>query len=388
MLDKKNGSLNIKVLGVGMTKFGELWESSLLDLSCRAGLEAISDAGLESRDIDAVVIGNMLSSSFDNQVHLGALIASRLGIKAPSIGVEGACASGGLAIRTGIEKLLSGLARKVLVVGVEKMTDWTTDLATQALMAASDIDEQTSGVTFPGLYALITRSYMEKYGASDREISAIPVKNHWHGALNPKAHFRFQITLEQVLASPCVASPIKLLDCSPLSDGAAAVVIGSKNGFQRKGVKIVASDQGSDNVGLAQRDSLTSFSSTRDAVGKALETAALGTKDIDLLEVHDCFSIAEVLALEDMGFAKPGEGWVIAGNGECKLGGRWPVNTSGGLKSCGHPIGATGVKQIVELVLQLRGAAGQRQVEGARVGLAHNIGGAGGTAVVHILRND
>jgi acetyl-CoA C-acetyltransferase len=379
--------LDIAVYGVGMTRFGELWSESLLDLATEAGYEAIKDSGFDAGEVDALVVGNMLSSSFENQGHLGALIASRLGVRGSAVRVEGACASGGLAVRAGIEKLLSGSARRVLVVGVEKMTDYSTDLATNVLMGASDSNEQLAGATFPGLYALVTRAYMEEFGVEDRDIAAVPVKNHDHGKLNPKAHFRYPITVEQVISSPCVASPVKLLDCSPLSDGAAASVIGLTNGFKNGLVHILGSGQGSDIVGLAERDSLVSFKSTQEAFQDAMGMASLEKKDIDVLEVHDCFSIAEVLALEDMGFAKPGEGWVISGNGECRLGGTRPVNTSGGLKSCGHPVAATGVKQVVEIVEQLRGNAGKRQVSGARVGLTHNVGGAGGTAVVHVLAN-
>jgi acetyl-CoA C-acetyltransferase len=385
MFKKMNGDMHISVLGVGMTQFGELWDRSLLDLAYEASREALSDASCDPKDIDAVVVANMLSGSFDNQGHLGALVASRLGIHAPSVRVEGACASGGLAVEMGIEKLLSGMAGKVLVVGVEKMTDWSTDVATRALMGASDGQEQAAGITFPGLYALITRAYMEKYGVRDGDISLVAVKNHSHGMLNPKAHFRFPITIDQVLNSPCVASPIKLLDCSPLSDGAAAVVLGSKK-RKNGGIYIVGSGQASDVVEISERESLTSFLATQTASKEAFEMAGLEPSDVDVMEVHDCFSIGEVLALEDMGFAHPGEGWVIAGNGECRLGGKRPVNTSGGLKSCGHPVGATGVKQIVELVLQLSHRAKERQVKKVHVGLAHNVGGAGGTSVIHILK--
>lgn len=378
----------VAILGVGMTSFGELWERSLLDLALEASREALIDGELSPSKIDAVVVGNMLSSQIDNQGHLGALIASRLGIKGAAVRVEGACASGGLAVRTGIEKLLSGTAKRVLVVGVEKMTDYSSDMVTKVLMGAADDEEQFAGATFPGLYALVTRAYMEQFGVSHREIAAIPVKNHDHGRLNPKAHLKFPITVEQVEMSPCVASPVKLLDCSPLSDGAAAAVLsltkGVKNGF----VRIVGSGQGSDCVGLAKRNSLTSFSATAEAARKAFSMSSTEPKDIDVMEVHDCFSIGEVLALEDMGFAKQGEGWVKSGNGECRLGGKRPVNPSGGLKACGHPVAATGVKQIVELTLQLRGVAGQRQVGGAKTGLSHNVGGVGGTSVVHILRKD
>lgn len=377
--------MNIPVLGVGMTKFGELWDKSLLDLAMQAAYEAMRDAGVASNEIDYLVVGNMLASDSDNQSHMGAIVASRLGIRAPAIRVEAACASGGLAVRTGIEKLLLGASRKVLVIGVEKMTDHSTGWVTKALMGASEDEERSSGATFAALYALITRAYMEKFSVSDKDLAQIPVKNHDHGVLNPKAHFRFSITVNQVLASPCVASPLKLLDCSPLSDGAAAVVLGNPSKNYNGVVRIIGSGQGSDSVGLSEREKITSFSSTYDASREAFGQASLGPEDVGVIEAHDCFSIGEVLALEDMGFAKKGEGWVIAGNGECRIGGKKPTNTSGGLKSCGHPVGATGVKQIVELVLQLRGAAGKRQVSGVKVGLAHNVGGSGGTAVVHVL---
>lgn len=385
---KRNQLEEVAVLGVGMTRFGELWNKSLLDLAVEASREALVDAGLSPVKIDAVVVGNMLSSQTDNQGHLGALVASRLGIRGAAIRVEGACASGGLAIRTGIEKLASGTAGKVLVVGAEKMTDYPVEMVAKLLMGAADEEEQIAGATFPGLYALVTRAYMEEYGVGVKEIAAVPVKNHAHGSLNPKAHLKFPITVEQVIGSPCVASPVKLLDCSPISDGAAAVVLsltgGVKNGF----VRITGSGQFSDLVGLAKRASLTSFPASREAARQAFDQSGLEPDDIDVMEVHDCFSIGEILALEDMGFAGRGEGYIKSGNGECRLGGKRPVNPSGGLKACGHPVAATGVKQIVELTLQLRKAAGLRQVDKARVGLAQNVGGVGGTAVVHILRKD
>src|SRR4030042_4780493 len=188
---------------------------------------------------------------------------------------------------------------------------------------------------------MVTRAYMEQYGVSDKDIAPIPVKNHMHGKLNPKAHLQFSISEEQVLTSPCVGSPIKLLDCSPLSDGAAAVVLGLPNGIRNGVVHIIGSGQGADEIGLAKRKSLTSFLSTRTAAQKAFSQAGIENNDVDFMEVHDCFTIGEVLALEDMGFTKPGEGWVASSNGECRLVGRRPVNTSGGLKSCGHPVGAT-----------------------------------------------
>ena len=300
--------------------------------------------------------------------------------------IEGACASGGLAIHAGVIAVLSGIYETVLVVGVEKMTDHAPSEVAKALMGAGSDVEREGGATFPALYALMARAHMEKYGTSKEDMAAVAVKNHYHASLNSHAQFRNQVTLEQVLKSSVIASPLKLLDCSPITDGAAAVIL-TKN-KNKKNIQVIASVVATDSLGVAEREDLTTLKSTVLAAKNAFQMAGITPKDIDIAEVHDCFTIAEIIAMEDLGFFKKGEAAKAISIGKTKLGsGRPVVNTSGGLKASGHPVGATGVKQIVEIYQQLKGIAGKKQVNGAKIGLTHNVGGSGATAVVHILKS-
>lgn len=270
------------------------------------------------------------------------------------------------------------------------MSEVPTEEATSILGSAGDYEwEAFNGATFPALYALIARRHMHEFGTTEEQLAMVAVKNHENACLNPNAQFHKRVTVDEVLASPIVASPLKLLDCSPLSDGAAAVVLASEEKVRELRVDtpvwIAASAQASDTLALHDRESLTSLLATRKAAELAYKQSGLSSRDIDIAEVHDCFTIAEILAIEDLGFFKKGEGGEATEEGETARNAKISVNTSGGLKACGHPVGATGVKQIVELVLQLRGEAGKRQVSKAEVGLAHNVGGSGATCVVHIL---
>jgi acetyl-CoA C-acetyltransferase len=375
--------MNITVKGIGVTKFGELWDKTLADLALEASLEAIKDSGIEAEKIDAVYVANMISGITGNQEQLGPLVTNLLKIHSSSVHIEAACASGGAAVHQACLALESGLYKNILVVGVEKMTDQSAGDIAKALMAASSQEEREVGLTFPGLYALLAKAHMAEYDTTKEQLAAVAEKNHFHGSLNPKAQFPFSITIEKALKSGMIASPLGLLDCSPITDGAAAVVL-SNNG-KKNDVKIVASATASDSLGLIDRVNLTSLQSTQLAAKGAYKQVGLKPSDIDVAEVHDCFTIAEILAIEDLGFAKKGQGGLFAESGASRLGGQLPINTSGGLKSCGHPVGATGVKQIAEIVGQLRGNMGDRQVKNAKVGLAHNVGGSGATAVVHIL---
>lgn len=376
--------MNIFVKGIGVTKFGELWDKTLSDLALEASLEAIKDSGLEVDKIDAVYVANMISGITGNQEQLGPLVTNLLKIHSPSVHIEAACASGGAAVHQACLALESGMYKNILVVGVEKMTDQSAGDIAKALMAASSQEEREVGLTFPGLYALLAKAHMAEYGTTKEQLAAVAEKNHYHGSLNPKAQFPFPITIEKAVKSGMIASPLGLLDCSPITDGAAAVVL-SSNG-KKSDIKIVASATASDSLGLTDRANLTSLQSTQLAAKVAYKQSGLKPTDINVAEVHDCFTIAEILAIEDLGFAKKGQGGAFAESGATRLGGVLPINTSGGLKSCGHPVGATGVKQIAEIVGQLRGNMGDRQVKNAKVGLAHNVGGSGATAVVHILR--
>lgn len=376
--------MKIKVLGTGLTKFGELWDKDLLDLALEASNEAISDSQLAIRDIDAVYVANMIYGRLTGQAHLGALIASNLGLDCASFRVEGACASGGLAVHLAIQSLLAGTYKNVLVVGAEKMTDVTVPEITTALMGAGSDQERRAGLTFPALYALMAKAHMKKYGTTRHHLASVSIKNHHHATLNEKAHFPYEVTMEKVLESPVISSPFTLFDVSPISDGAGAVVLSSE--ADSNGVYITGSAVATDTVDLAHRKSLTEIAATQEASSRALKQAGVEISDIKLAEVHDCFTIAEIMAMEDLGFCNKGGGGEFVQKGHTKLGGKLPVNTSGGLKACGHPVAATGLKQIIEVTHQLQKRAGKRQVAGANLGLTHNVGGSGATAVVHVLQ--
>lgn len=376
--------MKICVAGTGLTKFGELWDKSFYDLFSEAAEAAIKDAGISKDSLDAVFVGNMLFGKTDGQDHLGALGTTLLGMQAPAFRVEGACASGGLAVHLACQALIAGTYKKVLVVGVEKMTDEKSTKISSALMGAGSEEEREAGATFPALYALMAQAHMGKYGTTREQLASVAVKNHYHASLNEKAQYPMEISVEQVLASPPVSYPFNLLDSSPITDGAAAVVLTSET--RKTGVFITASSVATDSVGLSGRASLTELSATRLAFQKAMREAAIKLSDVDVMEVHDCFTIAEIMAVEDLGFCKKGAGGAFIESGACRLGGEIPVNTSGGLKACGHPVGATGVKQIVELSDQIKGKVGKRQVRGAKVGLAQNVGGTGATVVVNVVQ--
>lgn len=375
------------IIGTGLTKFGEHFEKSLLDLALEASLEAILDSGLDLEEIDAVVVSNMLSDSLSGQGHLGALISSSLCLKnVEAFRVEAACASGGVAVKKGIDLIRSGQYENILVVGVEKMTDHkSANLISGLTNAASADKESFYGLTFPSLYALMAKRYFYRYKASRKDLAAVAIKNHDHGLRNEKAHFRKKIDLKTVLESPMVAEPLSLFDCSPISDGAAAIVLSNKK-RKKEGVEIIASQIATDSLALQDRGSITSIKATRVASKRAYQEAGVSQKNIDLIELHDCFTIAEIIALEDLGFYERGKAGQKTRAGETYFSKKLPVNTSGGLKAAGHPVGATGIKQIIEIVFQLQGKAKGRQVKKARMGLTHNVGGSGATCVVHILK--
>jgi len=383
---------DVAIIGIGDTKFGELWESGFRDIGIRAGLAAVYDANLQAEEIDALYVGNMSAGRFIEQEHVAALIADYSGLardSIPATRVEAAGASGGLAFRQGYLAVASGMHDIVVVGGAEKMTDVGDVLAAEIQSSAADRQwEFTFGATFPALHAMIARRHMHQYGTTREQIASVAVKNHKHGALNPKAQFQREIDLNTVLRSPMVADPLGMFDCAPNSDGAAAVVLCAAEKARKytdKPIKVLASAQASDTLALHSRADITAFRSTREAAARAFKQARLEPKDIQLAEVHDNFTISEILAIEDLGFVPKGQGGKFTEEGWTSLGGKVAVNTSGGLKARGDPIGATGVAQIVELVTQLRGSAGKRQVAGARYGLAQNVGGTGATAVVSIL---
>jgi acetyl-CoA C-acetyltransferase len=381
----------VAIIGVGITKFGELWWSSFREIFIEAGIQALEDAGISGRDIEAMYIGNMSAGQFIRQEHVACLIADQAGLNPiPCTRVEAACASGGLALRQAIIDVASGMHNIVIAAGVEKMSDVLTEEAVGALASASDQEwEAFVGATFPALYALMARRHMYEFGTTEEQMAMVAVKNHDFANKNPVAQYRSRITVEDVLKSPPVCTPLKLLDCSPISDGAACVVLAPADEAKKytdTPILVAGSGHATDTLALHSRKSLTRLDATVEAARRAYEMAHISPSQVQVAEVHDCFTIAEIMAIEDLGFCKKGEGGKMTEEGQTNLGGRIVVNPSGGLKGKGHPVGATGIAQAVEIVLQLRGEAGKRQVEGAEIGLTHNVGGTGGTAVVHVFR--
>ncbi len=383
---------SVSIIGVGCTKFGERWDVSLRDMVAEAGVMAIDDSNLMGEQIDALYVGNMSGGRFVEQEHIGALIADCAGLSRlhiPSTRVEAACASGGLALRQAVLAVASGYHDIVIAAGVEKMTDVSSGTAADALAAAADREwECFFGATFPALYAMMARLHMRRYGTTHDQMAEVAVKNHHHACFNPIAQYHMEITVDDVNRSPMIADPLHILDCSPISDGAAAVVLAPTeiaSRFADTPIRIIGSGQGSDTLALHDRRDLTALDATIHAARAAFDQASVEPRQVDLAEVHDCFTIAEILAIEDLGLVEKGQGGRAIDEGMTALGGRLPVNTSGGLKACGHPVGATGIKQAYEIALQLRGEAGRRQVDEAEIGLTHNVGGSGGTAIVHLF---
>lgn len=381
---------DVAIIGIGITKFGELWDTSFRDLFVNAGVRALEDAEMNGEEIDAMFVGNMSAGQFIQQEHVGSLIADHAGlVPVPCTRVEAACASGGLSLRQAFISVASGIHDVVVAGGIEKMTDILAGECTGALATAADQEwEVHVGSTFPGLYALMARRHMHKFGTTEEQMAQVAVKNHKNGTLNPHAQYQKKVTVESVLNSPTVTEPLNLFDCCPVSDGAAAVILAPAEKAKKytdTPILISGSGQASGTLSLHNRKSLTEIPAAVRATKTAYEMAGTEPEDIDLAEVHDCFTIAEIMAIEDLGFCKKGEGGKMVEEGEIAPNGRVSVNTSGGLKAKGHPVGATGIAQAVEIVSQLRGEAGKRQADGAEIGLTHNVGGSGGTGVVHVL---
>lgn len=381
----------VAVIGTGMTKWGELWEKSLRTIFVETALLALNDAGIDR--IDSIYVGSMSSGLFVGQEHIASLLADYLGqTPVPAARVETACASGGLAFKLGLMEVASGMSDMVLVSGIEKMTDVNGYEATYALGTAADQEyEGYHGITFPGLYALIARAHMEKYGTTREQMAMVAVKNHRNGAKNPLAQFPFEVTVEGVINSVMVADPLRILDCSPITDGAAAVIICPVEKAKEMGkpvIKVIGSGHATDSIALSSRKDVTWLEATYQAGKKAYEMAGKSPDDIDVLEVHDCFTIAEICVMEALGIVEKGQGGKAVEEGLTSLDGKIPINTSGGLKSKGHPVGATGVAQVIEVVKQLRGDAGERQVKDAQIGMTQNMGGSGGSTVVHIFERE
>ena len=384
----------VSIVSAGLSKFGKLEGLYAREIFAEAAKEAFDRCpNLDpKKDIKALFVGHM-GESYEHQGHTGATVADWAGLlHIPATRTETACASSGAALRAGIFAVLSGLYDVVMVGGVEKMTHRTTSEVTEYLAMASDFPfEQWHGITFPGLYALMATAHMHKYGTTEEQLAMVAVKNHHNGFLNPKAHMQKEVTLEKALSSRVIAWPLKLYDCSLITDGGSCLII-TKPGIAKKytdmPIQIIGSGQASDSIGMYERESLTSLIAAKIAARQAYEMAELRPEHVDIAEVHDCFTIAEIIGYEDLGFCKQGEGGRLVESGETKLDGKLPVNTSGGLKSKGHPVGATGTAQAYEIYLQLTEQAEKRQVKDAKIGLAHNVGGSGATATVHIFRKE
>jgi len=417
MTQRKLGR-GVAIVGAGMCKFGAFPELATRDLFAQAfnDLRASVDKGLDPHDIQAIYIGNCSSDLFEGQSHTAPLMTSWVGLTPrPATRVEDACASSGVALRQGILAIASGLYDIVLVGGIEKMSALSTEKVTDALATAGDaLFEIPAGFTFPGFYATMATAYLHQYGATPETLMRVSIKNHENGALNDKAQFGQRITdiikarqasaakkgqpipawkdemefLHDDRANPIIAWPLRLFDCSPISDGASALLLVSEEiarSFTDDPIYVIGTGQASDG-GMHERATLTSLPAARLASQQAYEMARVKPSDIKVAEVHDCFTIAEIIATEDLGFFEPGQGHIAVEEGLTARGGPRPINTSGGLKAKGHPVGATGAAQVVEIWKQLRGRAGARQLPGdLHLGLTHNVGGTGQTCVVHIF---
>ncbi|MEA3191534.1 MAG: acetyl-CoA C-acetyltransferase [Thermoplasmata archaeon] len=380
------------VIGAAHTRFGEAWEKSYRDLLTEAGLAAIQDAGIQGEDIGAVYVGTMSTGKLVGQEHVAPLLLDGAGLadlRLPATRIEAAGASGGVAFRQAVQCIRSGAADIVVVGGIEKMTDVSD--ADAAAIASAGIDQEWEhflGATDAALHAMVAKRHMAEFGTTREQLAHVAVKNHRHAAKNPLAQFRKEIDVDTVLRSPMVADPLTMFDCAPTSDGAACVVLASSavvDGYP-KAVRVAGSGQAADSLALHSRGSLTAFRATEAAARRAYGEAGASPADIQVAEVSDAYTITEILAIEDLGFVKKGHGGVGTLEGRTTAGGDLPtVNPSGGLKARGNPAGATGIAQVCEAVWHLRGAAGERQVKGARMALTHNTGGTGATAVVHIL---
>ena len=380
----------VAVVGIGKTAFGAFPDRDLRSLAVEAGQKALEDGHAQTSQVEAFFLGNFAGPSFVGQNHLAPYVAAGMGITGvPATRFEAACASSGAAFFHAVSAVAAGLYDVVLVGGVEKMTSQPTPVVTEILAGAGDTSgEVRAGATFPALFAMIARRHMYQYGTKREHLAAVAVKNHANGAKNPLAHMRKVITMEQALAGKPIADPLTVYDCSLISDGAAAVLIAPLDRareFTAKPALIRGISQTSDYVALDEKDDITTLRAVKTSAEKAYKMAGVQASDIQFAEVHDCFTIAEILAIEDLGFVAKGHGGPYSLEGRTCISGERPVNASGGLKAKGHPVGATGVGQICDLMQQIRGEAGERQVKRNALGLAQNLGGSGATSVITIL---
>jgi acetyl-CoA C-acetyltransferase/acetyl-CoA acyltransferase len=378
----------VAVIGVGVTKFGKHDRTSG-ELFAEAAVDALADAELGPGAIQALYYGNVVGGETEHQLHTGPQAASILGIPTvPTTRFETACASSHAAFRHAVMEIAAGVSDIVLVGGGERVLNVPTADSTEYFAYASDASwEQPLGLTFPGVFALVARAHMAKHGTTEEQMAAVAVKNHKHGTMNPKAQFQKEITLETVMKSAYIADPLKLYDCCPFTDGGAAVVLASEDvaRTRKRAIWVLGTAAASDSMLLGDKKDLSRVMATERAAKTAYQQAGKSPADVDVVELHDCFTIAEIVATEGLGLFEPGAGGIAAERGWTSLGGKVPVNPSGGLKSKGHPIGATGAAQIAEIVTQLRGEAGRRQVDGARTGVTHTLGGNTATVLVSLF---
>jgi acetyl-CoA C-acetyltransferase len=385
---------DVYLVGAGQSDFGSFPDESYRSLFATAYSRARdSVAGdLGPAAVDEAFVGTLGVGG--RQIGLsGPAVTEHVGLDGvPCTRVENACAASGYAIRQGVQAVRSGMADVVLAGGFEVMTDLSGDVGRYWLGVSGETEwERLSGTTFAGVYAQMASAHMDAHGTTAEQLSAVAVKNHRHGSMNPKAQLDFECSLADALSAPTVADPLTLYHCCPTTDGAAVALLAGEDvvdDVADERVRVAGSGAASSPVGLFQRDTYTAIPASRAAADTAYERAGVGPGDLDFAEVHDCFAIAELLAYEDLGFCEPGEAGMLVESGATGLSGDLPVNTSGGLKSKGHPIGATGAGQVVEAFEQLTGRAGERQVEAPRWGLTHNVGGSGGAAVVHVFERE
>jgi acetyl-CoA C-acetyltransferase len=381
----------VGIIGIGHGVFGRRSDATVQELAFEAFRDAMEDAGIGKDDIDASVIGSV--PEYHKQRSLPGVVQEYLGlVPKPTWLTEVACASGSAAIRTAWMAIMSGVHNIVAVVGCQKMTELTTPEILALMGRVGEVQwESVFGTTFPGYYAMFAKRHMYEFGTTRRQLLEVSIKNHFYGAKNPFALFRKEITMEKAQASDEVATPLQVYDCCANADGAACVILANEERareISKKPVWLVGVGCATASMSVLRRPSLTGLPSAEEAAHRAYEMAGVTSEDIKVAQVHDCFSIAEIMAYEDLGFCKKGEGGRLIEERQTYIGGRIPVNVDGGLKAKGHPIGATGVSQTYEIAKQLREEAGERQVSGADIGLTHNVGGIGQYCFVQILRRD
>ncbi|PSP55372.1 3-ketoacyl-CoA thiolase [Halobacteriales archaeon QS_1_67_19] len=380
----------VRVAGVGLTHFGEHPERTGRDLFAEASERALADAGVDRGAIEQLNYGNFMGALSEHQGHQGPLMAEAAGLDAPATRYESACASSGVAVREAVKDVRNGEVDAVLVGGAERMNNLGTAGSTEALaIAADDLYEVRAGMTFPAAYALMARAYFERYGGSEEDLAEIAVKNHDNALDNEFAQFQTPISVDDALEAPMIADPLGLYDACPITDGASAAVLISEEFAAAHGldapVAITGTGQGGDNMALQDRQFLARTPAAEDAAEEAYDGAGIGPGDVSVAEVHDCFTIAEVLALEALGFYAPGEAVGAARRGETTRDGARPINLSGGLKAKGHPVGATGTSQVAEMTRLLRGDHPNSDAVPGEVGVVHNAGGTVASTTVHVL---